>query len=315
MQDPTEESMEAAYKANPWLKRKMHYEALADATMTNPMWDGAKKGAIGAGIVAAPYLAVKGWQNPYTRVPAVVVGIGAAAAFGISSPAWWHNVQFNSTLKGQEGRIVSENRNNKIFGHIIKSMEGENPISELEAAKKIMQMKNLGNAGKFAGRVGLGAAKAMAYIPGKAAKALWAGAGGPAGIGGGIIGGATALGVAAVSTAKAGERIARFMLTGTSKDPLDAWLPNFKTASGIAKFAPNPSIARRLAIGGLAKAAFAPVSEMLGPHAAPATAFFDGRYMHHRNDMGANAQYGNAVLGSNSMLNANDYLSVLPHLF
>lgn len=78
-----------------------------------------------------------------------------------------------------------------------------------------------------------------------------------------------------------------------------------KSSKGVdpRRFAPNPSVIKRLApamaIGSIAKA----IPDLITPSVAPPTAHFDGRNMRHINDMGANAEYGQALLGSNSSLN------------
>jgi hypothetical protein len=89
-----------------------------------------------------------------------------------------------------------------------------------------------------------------------------------------------------------------------SNNMLDAYLPNFRNlpAGNIMKYAPNPSIIRRATAGMWAAGAISMAHEMIAPSAPPPTAVFDGRYLHHKNDMGANAQYGQAILGRNSEL-------------
>ncbi len=73
------------------------------------------------------------------------------------------------------------------------------------------------------------------------------------------------------------------------------------------RFAPNPRIGRRI-VGVAAVGAYASmVNEAISPAAPPPTAHFDGRYMRHINDMGADAHYGQAVLGTNSALQSVDY--------
>ena len=123
--------------------------------------------------------------------------------------------------------------------------------------------------------------------------------------------GGVALGAAA-KTFGGAEIVARTVLTGGLRGvegPLDAWLPNFRNMSGdkLAKYALNPRIATRVAIGafgvGLASAAW----NVMNPKAPPASAYFDGVHMRRIGDMGATAGYGNRVMNSAPNFSNLDY--------
>lgn len=145
--------------------------------------------------------------------------------------------------------------------------------------------------------------------------------------GGGILGALAHGGKVAAGTAfnigRGLEFGARTVLTGGVhgvQGPLDAWFPNlrnvpvFRGPTGKAifdprKIAPNPRIIRR-AVGLSALAAVGQgLSEAVSPHVAPAQAYFDGRYMRHVNDMGANGHYAQGILGQNSNMNV-DYQTI-----
>lgn len=71
------------------------------------------------------------------------------------------------------------------------------------------------------------------------------------------------------------------------------------------KFAPNPRIIRRAVAASALFSLGSAVHEAMSPQIAPPTAYFDGRYMRHINDLGAGGSYGMGVLGRNSSLNMN----------
>lgn len=83
------------------------------------------------------------------------------------------------------------------------------------------------------------------------------------------------------------------------------------------KFAPNPKIIRRLVGWSALFAIGSGIKEALNPMIAPPTAHFDGRYMHHINDMGTGGGYGMGVMGQNSALNFNaqDATRMIGHMF
>lgn len=194
--------------------------------------------------------------------------------------------------------------------------------------------------------LGVGAVAAAPFVAARFARGAFGAAGGVGGIALGAIHAGTGLVGSLGKLLRGLELGARTVLTGGTKGvqgPLDAWFPNFRNLGHIAehsdlgafraamgkgktiaeaakiahhpampdirKFAPNPRIIRRT-VGIAAAAAYGGMAlEQMSPQAAPPTAFFDGRYMRHINDMGANANYGNAVLGANSGLNL-DYNTI-----
>ncbi len=167
--------------------------------------------------------------------------------------------------------------------------------------------------------VGLGALAAKSVIGG-VARAL----GSP----GDLIGAAGSLlstaGRAAVGGLRGIEWATRAFLTGGVHgvaSPLDAYMPWYRLAKpkiditnaetgavtqipNLQKYAPNPRIIRRMTAAMAAASIFSGIHEAANINVAPPTAFFDGRYMRHINDMGANAHYARGILGSNSSLNA-----------
>lgn len=116
-------------------------------------------------------------------------------------------------------------------------------------------------------------------------------------------------------------KIGQVLLTG--KGPRtsfgDAFFPFFKThaATDPAKYALNPAIARRLVYAAAPIAVLSGLKEALRPAAPPPSVYFDGRYMRHINDMGASADYGQKMMGPNSILNEGtrgQLLSQIGHL-
>lgn len=83
------------------------------------------------------------------------------------------------------------------------------------------------------------------------------------------------------------------------------------------KFALNPKVVRR-GVGLFAAASiFSGVGEAMSSMVAPPTAYADARGIRHVNDLGANAQYGQSILGGNSSMNMdyNSLARVAAHAF
>lgn len=85
---------------------------------------------------------------------------------------------------------------------------------------------------------------------------------------------------------------------------IDSYFPFAKVENaGLARFAPNPAIARNYivakAIGAVPKVAM----ELLEPSAPAPTGFFDGRYYRRVNDMGADGYYAQSVMGGTNYMN------------
>lgn len=138
---------------------------------------------------------------------------------------------------------------------------------------------------------------------------------GKLGLGGGVLQtaglGAVTLGAGAAglayNTALGGERLARTIFTGGiqsfgRKDPIHAWFPFMgqeafgKGGIGLQKWAPNPSIARRMVGIAAAGAIIGGMKDVITSSAPAPSYFFDGRTMHAANDLGANANYGHSLI-------------------
>lgn len=203
------------------------------------------------------------------------------------------------------------------------------------------------------GGLGLAALAAPAFIGGAVSSATKATAGNLATTLGHT---ALAAGGGLVKGAAAAELVARTVLTGGIggvKNPIDAWFPffrgtqPFKVANSYSdlalkkslkrygikeaefatikagthvdprKFALNPKVVRR-GIGIMAAASiFSGVGEAMSSMVAPPTAYADARGIRHVNDLGANAQYGQSILGGNSSMNMdyNSLARVAAHAF
>ena len=110
--------------------------------------------------------------------------------------------------------------------------------------------------------------------------------------------------------AKVAERMIRPIMTGRggAHSALDAWFP-YARHVGISdprKFGLNPTVARRAIGVGLPLMFVAGihqgVMDVAGGNVAPPQVYVDGTQMRHVNDMGADANYGQRVLGRNSLL-------------
>lgn len=147
--------------------------------------------------------------------------------------------------------------------------------------------KLMGGAAAFAGKTAFRAAfpRGVAH--------------GAAGLGLGLGSFAINAAQSAWSGAKGIEKIARIGLANGK------WFPNVGNTSMdiIARMSPNLSIGRRLMGLGMIAGFGAMVGEAISPKAPPPTLYFDGLNMRHVNDMGANASYGQNVLGRNSTMN------------
>lgn len=142
------------------------------------------------------------------------------------------------------------------------------------------------------------------------------GAGPNGGIGGmaqGAINLGMGLGKAAMGVVQDIERFGiRPLLTG--KGPYsrarDAYFPFFGTKSGLnpERLALNPTVTRRLMMGGVGIGALATANEVARPTIAPPSVYYDGTGMRHVNDMGMNHTQAQNVLGPNSSLNPSNML-------
>mgnify|MGYP003349365109 FL=1 len=117
----------------------------------------------------------------------------------------------------------------------------------------------------------------------------------------------------AVSTARAVEYGARAILTGGLRSGVpsmaDAYFPFRKLPwSDPRKISLNPRIIRRLGVGVglLAGAKF--IHDAVSPHLADPISYYDGS-LHHMNDMGADSNYAQAVLGSNASVSQGGFLN------
>jgi hypothetical protein len=147
----------------------------------------------------------------------------------------------------------------------------------------------------------------LKHLPG----AVWKHTGGVPGIATGVAhAGAHILG-AGMSLLRTAEFGARSVLTGTLKGGvkggMDAWFPNMRILpnTDIRRFSINPTVIKRLVGIGAAIGVASAAKDAISPGAPPPTHFFDGLNMHHINDMGAGAAYGQGILGRNSSLNSN----------
>ena len=101
----------------------------------------------------------------------------------------------------------------------------------------------------------------------------------------------------------------------TASNPITAWLPEFHTGTGLAKFTLNTKIAPRLVGLGVAAAAISGIKEAAFPHAPPPTLYFDGVNMKSKNDMGADGNLATAFMGKASSLNADEKRRIITSLF
>jgi hypothetical protein len=141
------------------------------------------------------------------------------------------------------------------------------------------------------------------------------------------------------------------------QSPLDAWFPYFRNSPPIAKqgwahneeaklwarkkisegmsardaikeakeiksidfrrFALNPRVVRRMVGGSALFAIGSAIHEAVSPMTPPPTAFFDGRYMRHVNDLGTGGSYGMGMMGRNSNLDFSmqDAARIVSHAF
>lgn len=220
------------------------------------------------------------------------------------------------------------------FGH--RAVEKEAAMHAMEKALKDQGLSETEVAAKMkaafptfwskAGQRMVGSAGKAANAGGRAGQGLmgWGGrrfesfvAKAPGRIGRGIEFGSAAV-IDARKTAFGLGKIGQLLLTG--KGPRtsfgEAFFPFFKThaANDLAKYALNPAIGRRLVYAAAPIAIFAGLREALHPAAPPPSVYFDGRYMRHVNDMGASADYGQKMMGSNSTLNESARATMLMQL-
>ena len=207
----------------------------------------------------------------------------------------------------------------------------------------------------YAGLGVLGAGVGLHFLRGGVMRAL--GRQGITGAAGAAAVGVKSILGAATTAVRGAEFTARAILTGGIggvQGPLDAWFPFFRNtpmiesqqatnlakfragrAAGLGakeaaaaayeskmvldprKFAPNPRIVRRMVGIAAAGAVLSGLKEAMDPMVAPPTAYFDGRYMRHVNDMGANAHFARGILGPNSSLGLDykDMTRMAAHVF
>jgi hypothetical protein len=125
------------------------------------------------------------------------------------------------------------------------------------------------------------------------------------------------------------ERIFRTVMTGSpinmlggllgqgKRTPLehaiDAYLPNFRNMgpNDVRKFAPNPTIVKRLIAGRAVGAVF---SELVNPAAPNPTIFYDGVNVRRKNDMGVHAGYGQELLGASTGMDRAALMRAAVHI-
>ena len=128
------------------------------------------------------------------------------------------------------------------------------------------------------------------------------------------------------------ERIFRTVMTGSpmnmlggvlgqgKRTPLehaiDAYLPNFRNMShtDVRKFAPNPTIVKRLIAGRAVGAVFSGLSELINPAAPNPTIFYDGVNVRRKNDMGVHAGYGQELLGASTGMDRAALMRAAAHI-
>jgi len=246
-------------------------------------------GEIGAGVFA---------YRTDPQMATVMRNMAAPVGIGLGIGAGYAGYQYSKAM----GAIRADPLAAGVHPYALHDVGFTNKHIRKLAAKKAAMDGFLRPLMKFMGSTGRGAAN----LAGNNAAGVL---GGAARLGGGAIGGA-------LHMAAGLEYAARGVLTAQplgflrgkglmANNALDAYLPNFRNlpAGNIMKYAPNPSIIRRASVLGIAKGFGSMFHEMVSPAAPPPTAVFDGRFIHHRNDMGANAQYGQSILGRNSVMN------------
>lgn len=133
-------------------------------------------------------------------------------------------------------------------------------------------------------------------------------------------------------TGLAAERVARTVLTGNPlniigvfgaqgrrthlEQAVDAYLPNFRNLPNhdIRRYAPNPTIVKRLIAGRAIGAVFSGFSELINPRAPESTIFYDGVNIRRKNDMGAHAGYGQQLMNSSMGIDKQAIMRSLTHL-
>ena len=133
-------------------------------------------------------------------------------------------------------------------------------------------------------------------------------------------------------TGIAAERVARTVLTGNPlniiglfgaqgrrthlEQAVDAYLPNFRNLPNhdIRRYAPNPTIVKRVIAGRAVGAVFSGLSELINPRAPDSTIFYDGVNIRRKNDMGAHAGYGQQLMSSSMGIDKQVIMRSLTHL-
>lgn len=194
----------------------------------------------------------------------------------------------------------------------VKMVAGGLGVYGAHKGLKYLQGKGLAKwytPGKWAGKAAGGAILGPLKLGGKGLFSLARkipGLAGPAALGAGWIANQ------ALKLGKAAEYGARAALTGGLPRAVggtgvaamaDAWMPfRHLPMKDMRKFALNPRIASRLGWGAAALAVGGLWKDMAfsGQHAPTPTVTYDGRYVQHIDDMGANADYAQTILGPNS---------------
>ena len=127
------------------------------------------------------------------------------------------------------------------------------------------------------------------------------------------------------------ERIFRTVMTGSPLHPfmmrgqgartgveeaIDAYLPNFRNmkSNDIRRFAPNPTIVKRIIAGRAVGAVFSGLSELMHPAAPNPTIFYDGVNIRRKSDMGVHAGYGQQLLGASTGMDNAALLRAAAHI-
>lgn len=133
-------------------------------------------------------------------------------------------------------------------------------------------------------------------------------------------------------TGIAAERVARTVLTGNPlniigifgdqgrrthlEQAVDAYLPNFRNlpTNDVRRYAPNPTIVKRIIAGRAIGAVFSGLNELVNPRAPESTIFYDGVNIRRKNDMGAHAGYGQQLMNSSMGIDKQAIMRSLTHL-
>jgi hypothetical protein len=137
------------------------------------------------------------------------------------------------------------------------------------------------------------------------------------------LGGLAGVANGVLHTGLAAERVARTVLTGSPlnilgtfgdqgkrtglEQAIDAYLPNFRNMphTDIRKYAPNPTIVKRIIAGRAVKSLYSGLSELINPALPNPTIFYDGVNVRRKSDMGVHAGYGQQLLESSNGMNAS----------